>query len=186
MTDFNVDPELLEDGEHVLWATKGLEGNKRGALFVFGWTILGLLGALFLVYSNFQSLKHFTEVWTNPEVWRVLGIGGLAIAITLMIQRWAVGKGWISEEQSEFYVGLITNQRLVVFSADHIEEIVLLPGQVKAVNFDYSNGARALSLELTSDAPMPHVTISSAGDIDTAKRMIESGFIDAKHAGATR
>jgi hypothetical protein len=180
MTDFNVAHELLEDGEHVSWAHESLAPRRNNWKYAYwgGYILLALVMG-YWVFKNIRPWQHFHDVWANPEVWRIIVIGGVAIFATWLIQRWAGGKSWIpgnNHEQDEFYVGLISNQRVLLLNANYRDDIILYPGEISGIYLDYSNGARALRLDLSNGEPS--VTIVTSGDIAEVKQLIERGFVD--------
>jgi len=186
MTDdgYKIDPNLLEDGEHVLWAQEDIAPRKSWKYAYWIIVALGILANGYRVFVDVQSWQHFTEVWTDPEGWRFFGISAVAIFAVWMFLNWAIGKGWTLKQQSEHYVGMITNNRLVLHSAVQKENIILWRGDIETVQLDYSNGARALRLALSDNATIPQVVITTSGDILAAKKLIEDRFIINQAAGS--
>jgi len=174
-----IDPELLEDGEHVLWAHDNLAPKKRKAFIRWLLLLASILAGLFSLYMNFSSWQRLKDTLLNLENWHVLGIGVVALALVLIwwIWNWAMDKYWFPKDQSGYYVGMITNQRLVLLNANRGDDYTLFPGDITGVYMDYSNGARALRLELSGGAPEASIITVTAGDLAQTKRMIESGFL---------
>lgn len=175
--DIRIDPDLLEDGEHVLWAVGDLTPKREWKYAAWGGILFVLLFGIYEIYASAQAWEFFKNGWQNPKVlWMVIW-GISASAIVWAANLWAKRKGISPEQQSEYYVGLITNQRLVLYSADRAPEIVIRPGEVTGIKQDYSNGAPALKLDLKAGAPLSSVTIVTSADLTKAKMLIENGFM---------
>ncbi|MCF6275903.1 MAG: hypothetical protein L3J05_09090 [Robiginitomaculum sp.] len=113
--DIRVDPELLEDGEHVLWAIGDLTPKKQWKYAVWGGVLFALCFGIYQVYAGVQVWEFLKGEWQDPKILWVLVLG-LGVSIIVWVANiWDKHKGISPEQQSEYYVGMITNQRLVLF-----------------------------------------------------------------------
>ncbi len=179
--EVRVDPNLLEDGEHVLWAVGNLKPNKKRTFPKWAHKLLIIfyyisLGGLFVL--SWQAAKNVRDL---PHFIRQNAVLVPTVILILGISNWLNRKGKSLKQQSEYYVGLITSQRLVLYSASREQDIVIRPGEVIGIKRDYSNGAPALKLTLTTSAPLPNVTIATAGDLGQARSLIENGFMNTHY-----
>ena len=183
MTDdgYKVDSDLLEDGEHVLWAFGDLAPKRPWKYPLWVSALFLLIFGVFEVYNATKTWDYLKEAWSDPEVLKMLVIGLLIplviLLVGLIVRKRANAKGLRPGQQSEYYVGMITNSRLVLYSAAREQDIVLRRGDIETVHLDYSNGARALRLVLSEDAALSQIIITTSADILSAKKLIEDCFI---------
>ena len=186
MKDFNVDAEFLEDGEYVLWAFGDLTPKKPWKYAVWGSILFALIYGSFQVYSTLNAWETWQGAWSRLAIIGLIAVVIIANIVGLIRNKSTKGKGHYPKQQSEYFVGMVTNNRLVLYSADREQDIILRRGDVKSVHLDYSNGARALRLELMANAVLPRVVITTSGDITAAKKLIEDGFLVGRSEGSAK
>jgi len=181
MTNYNVDTELLEDGEHVLWAFGDLAPKKSWKYSLWVSALLILLFGTVQVYNAVKTWESLKE--SSQELWGMIAIGILVTLIGLGAIMRGNRKKPRPEQQSEYFVGMITNKRMVLYSATREQDIVLRRGDIEEAHLDYSNGARALRLDLSKNSALAQVVFTTSGDILTAKKLLEDRFIMPHAAG---
>ncbi len=173
--EYKIDTELLEDGEYVLWAVGNLKPKKKWVypkwlermMTIFYYVIL--FGCLIVSWQVIKNGRDITQLLGQ------ISAPMFMVLIIMTINMWAKSRGVNLEHQSAYYVGMITNRRLVLFNADRGADHTLYPGDISSVQADFHNGARALRLDLSDGKS--HVTMVTSGNLAKAKQLIESGFL---------
>ncbi|MCF6221855.1 MAG: hypothetical protein L3J65_12155 [Robiginitomaculum sp.] len=178
---YKIDTDLLEDGEHVLWAVGNLKPKRTWKYAVWAAMFFGVIAMLLQAYSLQQTWESMQKTWGEAGALRGVVIGMMLAGIIAGLVQFVKRKDKAPEKQSAYYVGMITNHRLVLFNADRGADYTLFPGDISSVNSDYSNGAPALRLDLMNGEPP--VTIVTSANLSKAKQLIESGFL-TRHAVA--
>jgi len=172
---YKIDSDLLEDGEHVLWSVGNFKPKIKWKYAVWFTMFFGVIAMLFQVYSMQQTWENMQKTWGEATALRAAVIGLIVMGVIVGIVRLSKRKNLVPEKQSAYYVGMITNHRVVLFNADRGADYTLFPGDILRVNSDYNNGAPALRLDLMNGEPP--VTIVTSANLSKAKQFIESGFL---------